>query len=35
MGVYVDAGLLSPALKENWVIPMKTRLIEMLQRNMT
>ena len=29
-----DAGLLSPALKENWVIPMKQKLIAQLQRNM-
>lgn len=29
-----DAGLLSAALKESWVIPMKTRLIEMLRHNM-
>lgn len=25
-----DAGLLSPALKENWVLPMKQKLIDML-----
>jgi hypothetical protein len=30
-----EAGLLSAALKENWVLPMKTRLIEMLQHNMS
>jgi len=29
------AGLLSPHLKTNWVIPMKTRLIEMLSINMS
>lgn len=29
-----DSGLLSPELKQNWVIPMKTKLIEMLQKNM-
>jgi len=27
-----DAGLLSPKLKENWVQPMKAKLIAMLQR---
>ena len=27
-----DAGLLSPKLKENWVQPMKQKLIEMLSR---
>ncbi len=27
-------GLLSPELKKNWVIPMKTKIIEMLSRNM-
>jgi hypothetical protein len=27
-----DAGLLSPQLKENWVRPMKAKLIEMLIR---
>jgi len=27
-------GLLSPELKQNWVIPMKTRLFTMLQANM-
>ena len=26
------AGLLSPALKENWVLPSKKRLVEMLQQ---
>ncbi|HEY0973181.1 MAG TPA: nuclear transport factor 2 family protein [Solimonas sp.] len=29
-----DAGLLSPTLKQNWVIPMKRKLIGMLQRNL-
>lgn len=29
-----DAGLLSPQLKENWVIPTKRRLIAMLQKNL-
>jgi hypothetical protein len=29
-----EAGLLSPGLKENWVIPMKRRLIDMLSRNL-
>lgn len=28
------AGLLSPKLKENWVIPTKQRLIQMLSRNL-
>ena len=28
------AGLLSPRLKENWVIPMKRKLIAMLSRNL-
>ncbi len=28
-----DAGLLSPTLKSNWVIPMKRKLIAQLQRN--
>lgn len=27
-----DAGLLAPKLKENWVLPMKARLIAMLNR---
>jgi hypothetical protein len=27
-------GLLSAELKRNWVIPMKTKVIEMLSRNM-
>lgn len=29
-----DAGLLSTELKTNWVIPMKTRLIDQLKNNM-
>lgn len=29
-----DAGLLSPQLKQNWVIPTKRRLITMLQRKL-
>ncbi len=29
-----DAGLLSPVLKQNWVIPSKQRLIAMLSRNL-
>ncbi|TJY64996.1 nuclear transport factor 2 family protein [Sinimarinibacterium sp. CAU 1509] len=29
-----DTGLLSPQLKENWVIPTKRRLIAMLSRNL-
>ncbi len=29
-----DAGLLSPILKDNWVIPTKRRLIAMLGRNL-
>ncbi|MEQ1439413.1 nuclear transport factor 2 family protein [Fontimonas sp. SYSU GA230001] len=29
-----DAGLLSPQLKQNWVIPTKRRLIEMLGRKL-
>lgn len=29
-----DAGLLSPVLKKNWVIPTKRRLITMLEKNL-
>lgn len=29
-----DAGLLSPTLKQNWVIPMKRKLIGMLQQHL-
>jgi len=29
-----DAGLLSPVLKQNWVVPMKKKLIDMLSRNL-
>lgn len=29
-----DAGLLSPTLKQNWVIPMKQRLIAQLQKKL-
>lgn len=29
-----EAGLLNPRLKQDWVIPMKRRLIDMLSRNM-
>ncbi len=29
-----SAGLLSPKLKENWVVPTKRRLIQMLSRNL-
>jgi len=29
-----EHGLLSAELKQNWVIPMKTRIIEMLSKNM-
>jgi hypothetical protein len=28
-----DAGLLSPKLKEEWVVPMKRRLMTMLEHN--
>ena len=29
-----DAGLLSPKLKEEWVVPMKRRLMTMLEHNL-
>ena len=29
-----DAGLLSPTLKANWVVPMKRKLIAMLERKL-
>lgn len=29
-----EAGLLSPTLKQNWVVPMKRKLIAMLERNL-
>jgi hypothetical protein len=29
-----DAGLLSPTLKQNWVVPTKRRLIDMLNRHL-